>query len=60
MFNFCKHKWVVKHESLTPSFIERTKPKSLGSFSDSMTEGTRLVIMACTECGKVDKTIVKV
>lgn len=57
---FCKHKWEVKHESLTPSFLERADVNHTKGVFLGMTQSTKIVIMACEKCGKVDKTIEKV
>ena len=57
---FCKHEWEVKHESLTPSFVERMHVEHMKNGYLEMAQSTKIIIMACVKCGKVDKTIEKV
>jgi hypothetical protein len=57
---FCKHKWEVKHDSLTPSIIERAGLRGVTSANGHAIMATRIIIMTCAKCGKIDKTIEEV
>jgi len=59
---FCKHNWKKVHEETTESQIEHLhniglKTKSCNGF---MTERKKIIILKCTKCGKLDKTIVSI
>ena len=58
---FCKHKWeIIKDEDL-PSLVEKARALGINSWRGwtSDFERTRIIILACENCGKLDKTIKK-
>jgi hypothetical protein len=52
---FCRHDWEVKVDRETPSPFDLTRDeiKSMSSAPPWFFERERLVVMACTKCGKV-------
>lgn len=60
MFNFCKHDWKVTVNERTRSQLEVMKsngfnPSNVNGFA---TEEKNITILACSKCGKLDKTVV--
>lgn len=63
----CQHDWVTAVNQYDASPLERLKGAGLsklkGGKSDDMkylTQGTRIIILKCAVCGKLDKTVRKV
>lgn len=56
---FCKHDWEKIVDDYTPSFMERC-PSQFEEGRLSMTQGTKIIILKCNKCGKLDKTVEKV
>lgn len=62
---FCKHSWKVivdKYDAAPFSRAGLTKisTDNGGKFPEDLFKGTRIFILECTKCGKLDKTIEKV
>jgi len=60
---FCKHEWEIIVDKLEKSPMERLTDKGsvkLGEYSTEMMLGTRIIILQCTKCGKLDKTTERV
>lgn len=60
---FCKHEWEVILNNFYPSPLERLGEKGsvkLGEYDPGAMLGTRIIILRCSNCGKLNKTIEKV
>lgn len=55
---FCKHDWEKVVDDYTASFAERYNGKFEGYLD--MMQGTKIIILKCNKCGKLDKTIERV
>lgn len=57
---FCKHDWEKIVDDYTPSCLERNREYELTGVPVSMLKGTKIIILKCNKCGKLDKTIERV
>ena len=57
---FCNHDWEKIVDDYTPSPLERTPVTNLENGSYELFQGTKIIILKCNKCGKLDKTIEKV
>lgn len=64
----CKHNWVVLVDKFIESNVERLAKNTDDRFEHSKLHfryfpsdmsGTNIVILQCTGCGKIDKTVTK-
>ena len=53
---FCKHAWEKVVDDYIPSFMDRN-PNFQGKGTVYMTMGRKIIILKCTKCGKLDKTV---
>ena len=62
-FNKCNHDWVVLVDKFIPSNVERVAGTSSGAqefrYVATDMEATNIIILKCTKCNKLDKTITK-
>lgn len=65
MFNRCKHKWKVLVDKVTESTFENavrvTLTENVRTIPHQLCQDGRqhIVILSCTECGNLDKTVTK-
>jgi len=56
----CSHEWKVLDKSYDASPMERLGAKSAKNVWPDAYQGTRMVILTCEKCGKLNKTIERV
>ena len=57
---FCKHQWKEISNSYDRSPMERLRLLEAANCPVKLLRGTRIIILTCTECGKLDKTVTRV
>lgn len=58
----CNHKWTKIHDELIPSKVLQLTSKGLilNTASQGDLESVKIIILVCTVCGKIDKTITRI
>ena len=56
---FCLHKWEVITDKTIPNSITRLGGHIKGVYPDDLKD-TYILVIKCSECGKLDKTVEKV